>query len=342
MTNIQETTPPKWCGEITSKTECEQSLFKKATDMTQVKRCLWDGATCAAEANFAACNMAKVCEKEVKCADLCSMTNIQTTTPKKWCGEINGKTECEQGWFKKTSDPAQVKRCVWDGATCAGGDKEATCDMTKACEKEFCPLPAGTTDYTAITKENALMHAHSFYTDLAIGGDLKDGTPNENAPLDGDVCVGGTITGRWNKNGNIKEGCKLDTLFDWADFEDLARRAVSGTYSSWIGIYKVVVLNKGGTYNTYDFRNGGQGEDNGKTLAIFRSDEDVILTKTSDGRQFGPSVLAPFARVTLKGDAGFIDGFLIAKSIGGNPGGNAGQLQMHGDGYKGKIECYKK
>ena len=64
-------------------------------------------------------------------------------------------------------------------------------------------------------------------------------------------------------------------------------------------------MTSGGTFNTYNFRNGGQGSDNGNTLVIFNTPDAVILDKTSDGRQFGPSVLAPFSKVTLKGDADF-------------------------------------
>jgi hypothetical protein len=63
------------------------------------------------------------------------------------------------------------------------------------------------------------------------------------------------------------------------------------------------------------------------------------LTKTNDGRQFGPSVLAPFSKVTLT-NAGFIDGAVIAKEfttvVGSNLGGD---LQLHGAIYNGAIEC---
>ena len=53
-------------------------------------------------------------------------------------------------------------------------------------------------------------------------------------------------------------------------------------------------------YDTADFRgNDGQGEDNGLTLAVFTGEGTVCLKKTNSGRQFGPSVLAPFARVVI-------------------------------------------
>jgi hypothetical protein len=47
-------------------------------------------------------------------------------------------------------------------------------------------------------------------------------------------------------------------------------------------------------------------------------------------------VLAPFARVLIDGDVGYVDGFVVAKSMGSS-GQNGGSVQMHGDGYKGTL-----
>jgi hypothetical protein len=68
----------------------------------------------------------------------------------------------------------------------------------------------------------------------------------------------------------------------------LARNAKS----SASGSYKVVVMTTGGTFNTYSFNTGGHGSDNGNALLIFNTSADIILDKTSEGRQFGPSVIA--------------------------------------------------
>jgi hypothetical protein len=94
--------------------------------------------------------------------------------------------------------------------------------------------------------------------------------------------------------------------------------------------------NANNTYNSHDFDPGGQGENNGQTLVIFQVGGTICLTATPDGRQFGPSVLAPFAHVVVKGDAGYVDGFIVAKSFE-TCGSNAGQLQLHGDGYRGPL-----
>ena len=81
-----------------------------------------------------------------------------------------------------------------------------------------------------------------------------------------------------------------------------------------------------------------QGEDNGKTLVVFQGTGTVTLTATSDGRQFGPSVLAPFAQVLLEGNAGYVDGFVVANNFQ-TIGQNVNGLQMHADAYTGDIQC---
>ena len=63
------------------------------------------------------------------------------------------------------------------------------------------------------------------------------------------------------------------------------------------------------------------------------------MTKTSDSRQFAPNVIAPFSKVILRGEAGFADGTIVAKEFDSNQGASPSQLQMHGDSYKGTIQC---
>lgn len=128
-------------------------------------------------------------------------------------------------------------------------------------------------------------------------------------------------------------------MFPWSQFEWLAANLVSDTSGGYI----VKVFNKGGTYSMDDCRYNGQGEDNGKTLCVFNTNEDVVLTKTSSGRQFGPSVLAPFSVVTLDGSAGYLDGCVVAKEFGPSSAkpvvSNPDALQMHGDCYSGPFKC---
>eukprot|EP00980_Cylindrotheca_fusiformis_P013275 scaffold3374_cov141-Cylindrotheca_fusiformis.AAC.6 len=178
-----------------------------------------------------------------------------------------------------------------------------------------CTLPEDTELFSAIAKEDASIAAHSIYTGLAIGGALSDPKSDMSKAVTGPsylYSIDGNINFNWN--GGYEEGVSLDDVIDFGRFEDLARSAQSSEH--------VFVMAHGGTFNLYDFVAGGQGYDRGQTLVIFNTNEDVILTKTHDGRQFGPSVIAPFSHVELKGDAGFIDGTLVAKSIA-TTGGNA-------------------
>lgn len=181
-----------------------------------------------------------------------------------------------------------------------------------------------------ITNGNAIVGAHNIYSQMTIGGTLSSGAPNQNLAVDGAVVTGGgTISGRWNFNGGQQTGVPLDEEW-WQQFENIARYAEETS--------TVHVVRQGGVYNMYDFVPGGQGEDNGRHLVVFDTTDNVILDKTPDGRQFGPSVLAPFAEVRLRGDAGYIDGCVIAKSFR-TTGSNQGQLQMHGDCYTGALQC---
>lgn len=202
---------------------------------------------------------------------------------------------------------------------------------------EACPLPINTNQFSLITKGDAEVAAHGIYKGMAIGGELYDPYPTNSKTVDGTAYVGSlSQQSGYNFNKGIEKDVNLTDVIDFAYFEFLAQNA-----QNWYDDdYKVVVLNEGGTYNTYDFRNGGQGEDNGKTLVIFNTDENVKLTQTYDGRQFGPSVIAPFSTVHLKGKAGFVDGFVVAKEFRTTGGRDkATQLQMHGDTYRGPIKC---
>lgn len=173
------------------------------------------------------------------------------------------------------------------------------------------------------------------YKGVAIGGTLVDGSPNEHGT------VGRTMSyiknldpnARFNFNGGVTLGRSADPAMI-QHFEYIATHAVSSTS----GDFKVYVLTRGGTYNLYDFVPGGQGEDNGKTLVIFNTPEGVTLTKTNDSRQFGPSVIAPFSKVTILGDAGYVDGLIVGKTVV-TSGSNQSQLQLHGDTYMGPIRC---
>ncbi len=184
--------------------------------------------------------------------------------------------------------------------------------------------------------------AHNVYKKIAVGGRFINPT-NSHISVNGKVYYGISYQGRFNLNGGKQKINDLsDIPVDYAQFEWLAQNLKSSNING----KKVVVKTKGndgsgpnGCYTLYDFRPGGQGEDNGNTLVVFNTDDDICLTKTNDGRQFGPSVLAPFSKVLLK-NAGYLDGGVVAKEFTTVDGGyKGGELQLHGDWYNGGIKC---
>lgn len=212
-----------------------------------------------------------------------------------------------------------------------------------------CEFPLDMTKWAVITKDDSTIYSHDTYSNVAVGGDLVDGTPDDSGNIHGMAYVEGDVKGsRWSFCTKGAEfGCSsssqatirpLSETVEFAHFEWLAEHLES----SAVGGYTVVVKTAGGSFSTEDFRVDGSGmgveEDDGHTLAVFNTDEDVEIFKKTNGRKFGPSILAPFSKVTVDGDVGFIDGSVVAKSFVGT-GSNLGQLQLHSDGYTGPLEC---
>jgi len=183
--------------------------------------------------------------------------------------------------------------------------------------------------------------AHSAYHTIAVGGKFVNPS-NSHATIDGKVYYGTSYSGRFNFNKGIEKINGLeDVPVDYSHFEWLAQNLKSSNKNG----KKVFVKTTGkdgsrnGCYDLYDFIPNGQGYDHGNTLVVFNTNDDICLTKTTDGRQFGPTVLAPFSKVTLT-NAGFIDGAVIAKEFTTVVGWNKGtDLQLHGAMYNGEIDC---
>jgi len=146
----------------------------------------------------------------------------------------------------------------------------------------------------------------------------------------------------WNKGLITGKGIP----FVWNEFEVLASSAVASSG----GGFTVIKVDQGGVYSAAgagyrsysqnDFIPSGQGVIQGAACVVFSGAGTIRLTKAPDGSQFGPSILAPYAHVIVDGDVGFVDGFIIAKSYSSS-GGNAGSVELHGNGYRGPFECDK-
>jgi len=227
-----------------------------------------------------------------------------------------------------------------------------------------CFFPIGSERFSLITKGNATVHAHDVYSGIAIGGSLFDGSPNEHGGIsrycpdcqaliagdcataacgDAPTFTGGTFKfhGQAPVVGSLSQ---VNVSDKFREFEDLARTVRTGIYPGAEGCdkFRVHVSNVGGQFSMNDFctkKHGCNPEDNGCTLVVFNTSDRIVLNKDVFGRQFGPSVLAPFSEVTLLETAGYIDGFLVAESFGGDAGPRAGSLQMHGNIYKGQLWC---
>jgi len=267
--------------------------------------------------------------------------------PDKRCNQVDPITNKQVEYYCPTICKDECKTTTTSDPTAKPTTKVIVTESPTVPEKEEfnyeCIWPKDfMKDYSAITSGNLISAAHSVYKNLAVGGTLVNPS-NAHVSISGKVYYHNLINKRMNFNGGKYQiDDLLDIEIDFQQYEWLARNIKSSNING----KKVVVKEtgndgsgRGGCYNLYDFRNGGQGEDNGNTLVVFNTDDDICLTKTNDGRQFGPSVLAPFSKVTLV-DAGFIDGIVIAKEFTTVSGGRTGsELQLHGDAYKGEIQC---
>jgi hypothetical protein len=157
-----------------------------------------------------------------------------------------------------------------------------------------CALPTGAEKFSVVTFGDAHIGAHSMYKGIAVGGTLYDASPSEGGTIDKTMSFIKMLDtpNHFNFNAGKETGssCVADSMI--ARLQYLALNAKS----SEEGQYKVVIVNKGGTFTLADFRSeDAQDEDNGKTLVIFNTANDIYLDKTPrNSRKFGPTIIAPF------------------------------------------------
>jgi hypothetical protein len=140
-----------------------------------------------------------------------------------------------------------------------------------------CVLPPGATSYSLISYGDAQISAHDVYTPIIVGGILSGDKYGKSGNIAGNTSGKSYVKGfdgnaaeMFNNfpNGGVETISDINNSpVDWKHFEWLAKNVVGSEADG----FKVVVLSTGGTYNLYDFRNGGQGEDNGSTLVIFNT-----------------------------------------------------------------------
>eukprot|EP00980_Cylindrotheca_fusiformis_P000528 scaffold131_cov125-Cylindrotheca_fusiformis.AAC.5 len=198
-----------------------------------------------------------------------------------------------------------------------------------------CKMPMFTGNYAIITKSHAEISMHEIERGLAIGGLLSN-------PLNTTVVVG-TKRNRPSFIDRVVDECHiefkggrrigkpLEEVLDFGFFEHVARTAFNRTQSNKRKTH-------GGTFNTQDFIPGfkPQWTDGRKTVVVFNTEEKVILTSTADGQPFRPTVIAPFSRVELHSDAGYMEGSIVAHSFA-TTGSNPSALSMKGLAYDGRF-----
>eukprot|EP00980_Cylindrotheca_fusiformis_P015375 scaffold4320_cov200-Cylindrotheca_fusiformis.AAC.1 len=208
-------------------------------------------------------------------------------------------------------------------------------------QPDNCEIPKITSRYAIITKSHAEISMHEIQNGgLVVGGLLSN-------PLNNTVVVGTKWKNRLSYiyrvvdechiefNGGRLIGKPLDEVLDFGFFEHVAQTAFNRTESN---NRKVIVMTHGGTFDTHDFLPGFKPEwtDGRKTVVVFNTDQKVILTSTADGTPFLPTVIAPFSRVELHSDAGFMEGSIVAYSFA-TTGSNPSALSMKGLAYDGRF-----
>ena len=185
-----------------------------------------------------------------------------------------------------------------------------------------------------IVQTSAAISSHTHRRPFAIGGQLFDATPTQSASVGGHSLVG-SLTAGTERMFNFQVGITVGQPmpFDWSLFEYLARtiEAIDNglTHRIYVrcggGRVTITSLHELGT----TFQGSGRN-----TLVVFNTADRVIIgADPSDGRPFSASILAPFSHVEIEADVGYVDGFIIAKSL--TMDSRAGSVQLHGECFDG-------
>jgi len=188
-----------------------------------------------------------------------------------------------------------------------------------------------------ITASDALVASHEHYGGLAIGGVLRDGSTAESATVHKLSWIG-TLDAQAARTFLFQSGARVGVglPFVWADFEWLANHL---SHAPPV-VFVVDQGSVGSTYSMDDFLPGAQPNLGGSqsALVVFTGSGLVRITATADGRAFGPSILAPFARVHLEGAIGFVEGVVVAHSFSAD-GSGAGSVELHARGFWNAVSC---
>lgn len=196
------------------------------------------------------------------------------------------------------------------------------------------PCGLGLSGYAVslITRDDAQIQSHLHYGGFMIGGNLLDLSPQESKVIQGTSWIAGSINCpicQWH--GSL---VKREMPVDWGHIEYIAQHTLPS--------HNVLVFDQGADsvvldadvvrkYISYVVHLGSS------VLMILRGTGTITVRGASDGRQFYPSLLAPFATVQVHHSVGFMDGVIIAKSYRAIGGG--GGVQLHASVFDGQMSC---
>lgn len=169
-----------------------------------------------------------------------------------------------------------------------------------------------------------------------MGGILYDSSPEETAVVSGHSFVGNL---RYPHRFMFRNGISIgvgNLPIAWDELEYLARAIGNGLA---VSPFDVHVMCRGGVYSMTSIFGAHQmsGKSGQTVLVVAFTNDPITLHGSSEGRQFDASILAPFSDVHIDASVGYVDGFVVAKSLRMLP--NAGSVQLHARCFQGELLC---
>ena len=168
---------------------------------------------------------------------------------------------------------------------------------------------------------------------------MIDSTPAQSGIVAGRSFVQRIVSPhRFTFRNGVSTGASTQLPLNWDDLEYLARALANGVAVP-AHHFVVHVMCSGGTYTmTSLFGQTPVAHASGRrVLVVAFTNEPIVLYASSFGRQFEASILAPFSHVKVDASVGYVDGFIVAKSL--EMKSNAGSVQLHGNCFRGSFVC---
>ena len=163
--------------------------------------------------------------------------------------------------------------------------------------------------------------SHTFSGGIHVGGTFR-GDTQATVSLSG--YAGGGIIGRYNDHGIVTSPFLPDSVFG-ADSISQSSFPTPAGKSVVVKTTALTSINQGTLFGAVQDYQGNN------LRVVIGTAASIRVTRDSYGRNAGFSLFAPHSDVTFDANLGFLDGWIVAKTIT-HTGQNAGQLQNHGTG----------